>query len=122
MAIAEITYVRERDGVLHVGDTRVTVHSLIAAWQNEGYTPEELQIGFPALSLAQVYGAIAYYLDHQKALDRLFAADNEQYAGQHTQARASDPEFYRRLEERKGHLRQRLASPNAPETSSNVGI
>lgn len=122
MAVADTTYVRERDGVLYIGDTRVTVCSLIAAWQNEGYTPEELQIGFPSLSLAQVYGAVAYYLDHQQALDRLFTAENEQYAAQYTQARASDPEFYRRLEERKNHLRQRLASPNVPEASSNVGI
>ena len=91
MAIVDTTYVQERDGVLHIGDTRVTLHSLIASWQNEGYTAEELRIGFPTLSLAQVYGAIAYYLDHQSALDPLFAAENEQYAAQRIQARASDP-------------------------------
>ncbi len=122
MAIADTIYVQERDGTLYIGDTRVTMHSLIAAWQNEGYTAEELRIGFPALSLAQVYGAIAYYLDHQKALDHLFTTDNEQYAAQHAQARANDPEFYRRLEERKDQLHQRLSSPDVPEASSNVGV
>ncbi|MGZ3583419.1 MAG: DUF433 domain-containing protein [Ktedonobacterales bacterium] len=122
MAIADTTYVQERDDVLYIGDTRVTVHSLIAAWQNEGYTAEELWIGFPALSLAQVYGAIAYYLDHQSALDPLFAAENERYAARHTEARANDPEFYRQLEERKDHMRQRLASRNVPEASTDVGV
>ncbi|MGZ3600981.1 MAG: DUF433 domain-containing protein [Ktedonobacterales bacterium] len=97
----------------------MTVHSLIAAWQIEGYTPEELQIGFPALSLAQVYGAIAYYLDHQKALEGLFAAENEQYATQHTLARANDPEFYRRLEERKDRLRN-MAMPTMNTAAGNV--
>src|SRR5437868_8813518 len=122
MAIADTTYVQERDGVLHIGDTRVTLHSLIASWQNEGYTAEELRIGFPMLSLAQVYGAIAYYLDHQSALDPLFAAENEQYAAQRIQARASDPAFYRQMEERKEHLRGRQLPPGVSHTSSDVGI
>lgn len=122
MTIADTTYIQERDGVLYVGNSRVTVHSLIAAWQKEGYTAEELQLGFPALSLAQVYGAIAYYLDHQSALDPLFAADDEQYATQRAQDRASDPEFYRRLEERKERLRKRLSRPGVPDTSNSVDV
>jgi hypothetical protein len=43
MATAETTYVREREGVLYVSETRVTVASLISAWRNEGYTAEEVR-------------------------------------------------------------------------------
>ncbi len=60
MTVANTSYVREHQGTLYVGDTRVTLTSLIAAWKNEGYTAEELQFGFPSLSLAQAYRAIAY--------------------------------------------------------------
>lgn len=73
MALADTSYVRERDGALYIGATQVTAYSLIAAWRNEGYSAEELQASFPALTLAQVYGSIAYYLEHRAALDARFA-------------------------------------------------
>lgn len=109
MAVVDTSYVWEREGTLYVGNTRVTVGSLIAAWRNEGYTAEEVQQGFPALSLAQVYGAVAYYLDHQGELDRMFEEDNQRYQQQRAHERAADPDFYRRLDERTSRLRQRLA-------------
>ena len=71
MALADTSYVRERDGALYIGATQVTAYSLIAAWRNEGYSAEELQISFPALTLAQVYGSIACYLEHRAALGAL---------------------------------------------------
>lgn len=79
MALADISYVRERDGILYVGLAQVTAQSLIAAWRNEGYSAEELQASFPALALAQVYGAIAYYLEHRQALDARFAVEDQEY-------------------------------------------
>jgi uncharacterized protein (DUF433 family) len=104
LATVNTSYIQERDGVLFVGDTRVTLSSLIAAWRNEGYTAEELRLGFPALSLAQVYGAIAYYLDHQADLDVQFRADDERYQRQRDTDRASDPAFYQRLDDRRARL------------------
>ncbi len=110
MALADTLYVRERDGTLYIGATEVMAYNLIAAWRNEGYSAEELQFGFPALSLAQVYGTIAYYLDHQQELDARFAVEDQEYYRQREQDRKSDPDFYRRLDERRALLRQRLAS------------
>ncbi len=46
------TYVTVHDGALFVGETRVSLHSIIAAWQSEGYTPEMLQDSFPAVMLS----------------------------------------------------------------------
>ncbi len=34
-----------------------------------GWSPEELQFQHPALTLGQIYSALAYYWDHQEALD-----------------------------------------------------
>ena len=114
MTVAETSFVREREGVLYVGETRVTVASLVAAWRNEGYTAEELRLGFPALSLAQVYGTIAYYLEHQAELDQIFAEDEAHYRRLRAQARAADPAFYEQLEERKARLRQKRSQINIP--------
>ena len=104
MATVNTSYIQERESILYISDTRVALSSLTAAWRNEGYTAEELRLGFPSLSLAQVYGAIAYYLDHQAGLDERFRADEERYQRQRASDRASDPEFYQRLDERKARL------------------
>jgi uncharacterized protein (DUF433 family) len=112
MATAETTYVHKREGVLYVGETRVTVSSLISAWRNEGYTAEEAQAAFPALSLAQVYGTIAYYLDHQAELDAQFLADDQEYLRQRERDRTADPEFYARLDERRAQLCERSGLGN----------
>ena len=44
-----------------VGDSRVSPASIVYAWK-EGLSPESIRDNFPALSLEQAYGAIAYYL------------------------------------------------------------
>lgn len=57
-------YVREDEhGVLRVGATRVMLDSVIAAFQ-QGHSPETIRQQYPALSLEEVYGSIAYYLAH----------------------------------------------------------
>lgn len=115
MSLADTTYVREENGALYVGATRVTVHGLVATWRNEGYSAEELQSAFPTLTLAQVYGTIAYYLDHQQALDARFAAEEQEYARHQQRDRAADPGFYRQLDERRARLRQRLMPDTLPK-------
>lgn len=49
------------DGVVRVGKTRVTLESVIAAF-NEGATAEEIVYRYPSLHLADVYAVISYYL------------------------------------------------------------
>lgn len=43
-----------------------------------GLTPEEIQRELPHLSLAQVFDALAFYLDHREAIDRDLRKDNEE--------------------------------------------
>ncbi len=54
--------------VIRVGGTRVTLDTLVAAFQR-GETLEEIASNYDALSLAEVYQAIGYYLAHQRAVD-----------------------------------------------------
>lgn len=53
----------DEHGVLRVGDSRVMLDSVIAAYQ-QGHSAETIQQQYPALSLADVYAAIAYSLKH----------------------------------------------------------
>lgn len=59
----------DEDGVMRIGGTRVTLDTLVNAF-DEGSTPEEISSRFPALKLADVYAVIAYYLNHGEAVRR----------------------------------------------------
>lgn len=62
----------DQGGVARVGDTRVRLASVLYLYSRRS-TPEEIQESFPALSLAEVYGAIAYYLRHRPEVDSYLA-------------------------------------------------
>ena len=51
------------DGVVRVGGTRVTLDTVVAAFE-EGATVEEIVQQYPALRLADAYAVIGYYLRH----------------------------------------------------------
>ncbi|MGD1896487.1 MAG: DUF433 domain-containing protein [Phormidesmis sp.] len=56
------------DNVVLVGKTRVTLDTVIGTF-NRGTTAEEIVYRYPSLKLADVYATIAFYLDHQRAVD-----------------------------------------------------
>ena len=56
------------DGVLRVGGTRVTLDTMVAAF-NDGATAEEIVHQYPALRLADVYAVIGYYLRHRLEIE-----------------------------------------------------
>ena len=55
---------QDETGTVRVSGSRVTLDTVVAAFK-KGATAEQIQDSFPSLSLRQIYGAIAYYLDHQ---------------------------------------------------------
>ena len=55
---------QDETGTARVTGSRVTLDTLVAAFK-KGNTAEQIQDSFPSLALRQIYGAIAYYLDHQ---------------------------------------------------------
>ena len=58
-----------------------------------GETPEQIQANFPTLTLAQVHGAIVYYLEHQNELDARFAAEDQALDEAHAENRAANAAF-----------------------------
>ena len=58
----------DESGVIRVGDSQVLLDVVIREFNN-GAEPEAIAHGYPTLNLADVYGAIAYYLRHGKEVD-----------------------------------------------------
>lgn len=54
----------DADGVYRVAGTRVTLDTIVAAYQ-EGATAEEIVDQYPSLKLDQIYAVIGYYLRHR---------------------------------------------------------
>ena len=63
---------RNSAGVLRVGDSRVSLDSVVYLF-NKGETAAEIQYAFDSLSLAQVHTAIAYYLHNKEKVDAYLA-------------------------------------------------
>ena len=58
----------DADGVLRVGNTRVTLDTVAAAFQ-DGMTPEGIVEQYPTLSLVVHYSVIGYMLNHAAELE-----------------------------------------------------
>ncbi len=59
----------DSQGVLRVGSLGVSLDSVVIAFQ-DGHSPETIQQHYPALSLEEVYGAVAYYLANRNEVDQ----------------------------------------------------
>ena len=64
-------YVTLQEGTYRIDGTRVSLDSVVYAWLN-GLSPESIIDSYPALTLEEVHGALAYYLAHQEEIDQYF--------------------------------------------------
>lgn len=69
----------DADGVIRVGGTRVTLDTLVAAF-NEGATPEEIAQQYPSLDLGDIYAVIGYYLHQRVEVEAYLDRRREQAA------------------------------------------
>lgn len=92
-------YIEYRDGVYWVAGKRVSLDSIVYRWR-EGLSPETIQEEcFPALTLAEVFGALAFYLDHQNVIDAYIKKQEAEKEIIAQQLREQYPEIHRRLDE-----------------------
>jgi uncharacterized protein (DUF433 family) len=72
-------YVHEdREGALRLGSLGISLDSVVVAVQ-EGHSAEAIQQSYPALSLEEVYGAIAFYLGNQHGVDEYLQRQDERW-------------------------------------------
>lgn len=70
----------DADGVIRVGGTRITLDTVVAAF-DAGATAEEIAQQYPVVMLADIYSVIAYYLRHESEV-RAYLARRQQQAEQ----------------------------------------
>ena len=92
-----IEYVEQRNGGYYVRGTRVSLDSVVYAFLR-GESSEGIADSFPALSLEQVYGAIAFYLAHRESIDGYLQEGKAEFARLRDEARRRSPQLYAKLD------------------------
>ncbi|MBZ5590798.1 MAG: DUF433 domain-containing protein [Acidobacteriia bacterium] len=98
-------YVEQRNGGYYVRGTRVSLDSLVYAFLR-GESPEGIAESFPALSLEQVYGAVAFYLANRESIDSHLQQGKAEFARLRDEARRKHPQLYAKRD----GARQRIVS------------
>jgi uncharacterized protein (DUF433 family) len=91
-------YVEHRDGAYWITGTRVSLDSVVLAFLR-GASPESIAQAFPVLHLEEVFGALAYYLAHQPAVEAYLETLEPDFAKLALQSRATNPLLHQKLEE-----------------------
>jgi uncharacterized protein (DUF433 family) len=79
------------NGSIRVGGTRVTLDTVIGRF-HVGDTPEDIQDGFPSLTLEQINATIDWYLNNKVEADE-YLEEGEREAEKIRQRIESDPEY-----------------------------
>ena len=65
----------DEQGTPIIAGTTMKVKELVAERLAWGWSPEELFVNHPYLTLGQIFSALAYYADHQAEIDQAIEAD-----------------------------------------------
>jgi uncharacterized protein (DUF433 family) len=95
--VMPIEYVDQRNGGYYVQGTRVSLGSIVYAFLR-GESPDGISESFPALSLEQIYGAIAFYLAHRDVIDGYLQEAKVEFARLRDEARRNYPQLYAKLD------------------------
>jgi uncharacterized protein (DUF433 family) len=90
-------YVEQRNGGYYVQGTRVSLDSVVYAFLR-GESSDGIAESFPALSLEQVYGAIAFYLAHRARIDSYLEEGKAEFARLRDEARRKHPQLHAKLD------------------------
>lgn len=93
-------YIEQRNGGYYVAGTRISLDSVVYSF-NEGQSPEAIQEDFPSLKLAQIYGAIAFYLDHQAEIDQYLVDTEREFEGNAIPLEQANPTLWARIQRAK---------------------
>src|SRR5258708_21821645 len=90
-------HIEQREGVYYVPGTRISLDSIVYAFW-EGCSPETIREDFEGLTFAHVYGAIAFYLDHQANVEAYLSQRKQHWAELERQGTPPSPDLLARLE------------------------
>lgn len=91
-------YIEQRDGGYFIIGARVSLDSVVYAFLR-GESPEGIAESFPALGLAQIFGALAFYVANREIVDRYMSEGRSEFEALRQQARQNNPALYAKLAE-----------------------
>jgi uncharacterized protein (DUF433 family) len=90
-------YIEQRDGGCYVTGSRVSLDSIVYAFLT-GDSPEGIAESFPALTVEQVYGGVAFYLAHRDQIDEHLRKARTDFDRLRAEARRAHPQLYAKLD------------------------
>lgn len=108
MAYPVSAYIEEREGALRIAGTRVSLASVVIGFQ-EGESPQQIVQSFPTLTLAQVYGGIAYYLENEKMINEYLSKIQREFERSVQPLSQSNPELFAQLQAARDKLGSKRA-------------
>jgi uncharacterized protein (DUF433 family) len=98
-------YIEQRDGGYYIAGSRVSLDSVVYAFLR-GESPEGIAESFPALTLEQIFGALAYYTANREIIDAYLEAGRKEFEAPRQESRRKHPALHAKLAE----ARKALAS------------
>jgi uncharacterized protein (DUF433 family) len=90
-------YIEQRNGGYYLAGTRISLDSVVYSF-NEGQSPDAIQEDFPSLKLAQIYGGIAFYLDHQAEIDKYLEETEREFEARGIPMSEANPSLWKRIQ------------------------
>ena len=90
-------YIEERNGGYYVAGSRISLDSVVYSFER-GNCREGIQEEYPLLRLPQIYGAIAFYLDHQADIRGYLDAKEQAIEASSIPLAEANPELWARLQ------------------------
>jgi len=111
-------YVQENEGVYRIGNTRVSLDSIVYLFR-EGMSAESMVDSYPALTLEQVHGALAFYLGNQKEIDAYLEEGKREAQLLQEQSRKDNADLIAKLQRARhaGFSQRKEGARRAPQQS-----
>jgi uncharacterized protein (DUF433 family) len=94
-------YIEQRNGGYYIAGTRISLDSIVHAFQ-DGESPEGILRSFPmAGPLVRIYGAITFYLENSEQVEAYLRARGQRWDALRRERPKSDDPLTKRLREAK---------------------
>ena len=97
-------YIEQRNGGYYIAGTRMSLDSVVYMFR-DGHSPLEIQRDYDALSLPQIYRAIAFYLENRETVDRNLEDKIESVKANTVPLKEANPQMWARLEQARQGMR-----------------
>lgn len=100
----------DEGGAVRVGKSRVSLDLVVEQYDN-GMTPEDLARAYDTLELADVYGVIAYYLQHRKEVRAYLKRRRSEAEALRTKIESERPRISHKELLARRHAREKADAP-----------